>query len=192
MGRPDDDGDIPAQEAAKEAKPRKGKRPIEIFLKANPPRRASLLFFTYCLRSPITLKVVQTHGHAFFQSRPRKKHSHSNPAVRSRRLRSVSELRVRFRPTYTQLQLVLTGIKPPCQRAIAGAGTSVMGTRFEANTAIAICAVPLFSWAVQHAHNVYQVGRSEYGVVRVNHSQSIRRAKPFGWRSLHRAIESRP
>jgi hypothetical protein len=140
----------------KRALAKNGKRPFEILLKPNPPRRVSLLFFTYCLRSPITLKVVQTHGHAFFQSRPRKKHSHSNPAVRSRRLRSVSELRVRFRPTYTQLKHALLGIiKPPCQRAIAGAGTIVMGTRFEANIAIAICALPLFSWVHQYAHYVY-------------------------------------
>jgi hypothetical protein len=44
----------------------------------------------------------------------------------------------------------------------------------------------------QYAHNVYWVGRSEYGVDRVNHSQSTRREKAFGWRSLHHVIESHP
>ncbi|KAH7389350.1 hypothetical protein DE146DRAFT_160783 [Phaeosphaeria sp. MPI-PUGE-AT-0046c] len=59
-----------------------------------------LLFFTYC-RSPITLRKILIAWICLFQKRPRAKHSHSNPAARTRRLRSISELRVRFRPTYS-------------------------------------------------------------------------------------------
>ncbi|KAF1921682.1 hypothetical protein BDU57DRAFT_58398 [Ampelomyces quisqualis] len=60
-----------------------------------------LLFFTYCLRSPITLRKILSTWICLFQRRPRVKHSHSNPAVRIRRFRSILELRVRFRPTFS-------------------------------------------------------------------------------------------
>jgi len=65
-------------------------------------REASALLFPHILstvsNNPKVLPLRS--GFAFSRADPEKQNCHSNPAARPRRLRSVLELRVRFRPTY--------------------------------------------------------------------------------------------
>lgn len=60
-------------------------------------RRRYVLFFSSHIvyRSPITLRKIRIAWIRLFQKRPRAKRP-SNPAVHTRRLLSISELRVRF------------------------------------------------------------------------------------------------